>query len=461
MKVHRSEVTNPRGTSLAKDTPTARPEASSAQAPATGWAAKPGGARPAAQAQAPSRPAAAQAPAGYGGPGFEALLDRTTRSKATTGNRVTMLFDGVSSFAERNKLIDGAKQSINLQTFIFNSDDTGWDLARRLAKKAQEGVEVRVIYDGVGSNRADPKMFEMMEKAGVQVREYGDPLRQFWDVNDRWHEKHLIVDGKTSVEGGMNIANEYALGGSGKMVLSRGKTATEPWRDTDLKVEGPAVTDAQKAFLLNWKELGPDVTAAQREKLLPKLEPRPGGAQVRAVQARPDEEGNPNVDALYLHAINAAQKSITIENAYFVPPKNLRDALIDAARRGVDVKVMTNSRASNDFGAVSDCGRYFYDEMLAAGVKVYEKQGGTLHSKTATFDGQFSIVGSANLNGRSQGQDSEFVMAVQDKATAQQLEARFQSGVSNTKAVTTKELANEGFFTNLKQWALSTLAWTF
>ena len=86
--------------------------------------------------------------------------------------------------------------------------------------------------------------------------------------------------------------------------------------------------------------------------------------------ARPDEEGQPNVDALYLHAINAAQKSITIENAYFVPPKNLRDALVDAARRGVDVKVMTNSRASNDFGAVSDCARYFYDELLAAGVKV-------------------------------------------------------------------------------------------
>lgn len=455
MKIQRREVTSPKGTPVSK-------EAGAAAPAQPAWQPKgaDGPGAPAAQ-----RPALERTPlpttSRYGAAGFERLLDQTTRSRATDGNRVTMLFDGVQSFAERNRMIDGAKSSINLQTFIFTSDDTGWDLARRLAKKAQEGVQVRVIYDGVGSNRSGSEIFDFMKKAGVEVREYGDPLRQFWDVNDRWHEKHLIVDGKASVEGGMNIANEYALGGSGKLVASRGKVGTEPWRDVDLKLEGPSVRDAQEAFLKNWKDLGPDVPAAQRAKLFPKLEPLPQAANVRAVQARPDEEGQPNVDALYLHAINAAQKSITIENAYFVPPKGLREALIAAAKRGVEVKVMTNSRASNDFGAVSDCGRYFYDEMIAAGVKIFEKQGGTLHSKTATFDGQYSIVGSANLNGRSKGRDSEFVLAIKDPSTARQLEQRFSSGVSNTRAVTAQELAQEGLFTNLKQWALSTLAWTF
>jgi cardiolipin synthase len=304
-------------------------------------------------------------------------------------------------------------------------------------------------------------MFEMMRQAGVEVREYADPLRQFWDLNDRWHEKHLIVDGATSIEGGMNIASEYALGGSGKLVYSRGETGTEPWRDTDLQLEGPAVHDAQQAFVKNWNDLGKDVSAAERARLFPTLAPISGGATVRAVQARPDEEGQPNVDALYLHAINAAKKSITIENAYFVPTREIREALAAAARRGVEVKVMTNSRASNDFGAVSDAGRYFYDPLIEAGVKIHERVGSTLHSKTATFDGAFSIVGSANLNGRSKGRDSEFVLAISSPDTAAQLERRFDQGLAQTQRVTASELRNEGFFTNLKQWALSTLAWTF
>jgi cardiolipin synthase len=132
-----------------------------------------------------------------------------------------------------------------------------------------------------------------------------------------------------------------------------------------------------------------------------------------------------------------------------------------AAKRGVDVRVMTNSREANDMGFVSDAARHFYDDLMKAGVKIYEKHGGTLHSKTATFDGEFSIVGSVNLNGRSKNTDAEIAMAVTDPKTAKSLEERFAAGLRETSLVTPKELAKESFFTNLKQWALSTLAWTF
>lgn len=397
----------------------------------------------------------------YGTPAFEEVLDAATHSVARSDNKVTVLFDGVNSFAERNRMIDGAKSSINLQTFIFTDDDTGWDLARRLAGKAQEGVKVRVIYDALGSNRSDSKIFDFMKKAGVEVRPYGDPLKQFWDINDRWHEKHLIVDGQASVEGGMNIANEYAFGGSGRQIVSRGQQGAEPWRDVDIKVEGKAVHDAQRCFLLNWAELGEPVAQTEHAALFPEPKVTPGGPKVRVVHHRPDEEGDQNTNALYLKAIQSAQKSITIENAYFLPPKELREALMDAARRGVDVQVMTNSKASNDLGFVSDAARYFFDDLLAAGVKIHEKQGGTLHSKTATFDGSFSLVGSCNLNGRSKGRDSEVVMAIEDSHTARQLNRRFATGLGQTQQVTEKELQAEGFLTNLKQWALSTMAWTF
>ncbi len=479
MKINRppkAQVTPPESKVSAR---TSAPAAAPTAAPAKGWGAKTAAAAPKATSKgwvgkapalgpapvavrasvATSVPVAA--PSRFRDPAFTAQLDADTRSRATPGNGVTMLFDGVTSFAERGRMIAGAQKSISLQTFIFNSDETGWALANQLAAKAKEGVQVRVIYDGLGSNRADPKMFEMMKAAGVDVREYG-PQYDLPDLNNRWHEKHLIVDGQASIEGGMNIANEYALGGSGKMVFSRGTEATEPWRDADVKIAGPAVNDAARSFLSNWKTLGGEVSAPDEAAMLAPQAQAAGGTTVRVVQSNPGVEGAQNAThRLYLDAINHAQTSITIENAYFLPPDDLRQALTAAAQRGVQVKVLTNSRETNDMGAVSDAARYFYDDLEKAGVKIYEKQGGTLHSKTACFDGEFSIVGSVNLNGRSTNLDTEDALAIDGPAAGQQLEARFTQGLTQAREVTLDELGHEDFVTNLKQWALSTLAWTF
>ena len=134
---------------------------------------------------------------------------------------------------------------------------------------------------------------------------------------------------------------------------------------------------------------------------------------------------------------------------------------MNAARRGVDVRVITNGASSSDQGFVAEAARYFYDDMLAAGVRIYEKQGSTLHSKTASFDSEFSIVGSYNLNGRSAGQDSEVVLGIESKDTAAELEQRFTEGLAAAREVTQTELDAESSFTNLKQWTLSRLAWTF
>ncbi len=397
----------------------------------------------------------------FGTAQFERLLDRTTGSAARTGNTTAMLFDGVNSFEERNKIISEAKESVHLQTFIFTDDETGWELARLLASKAEEGLDVRVIYDKLGSNRSDEKIFDFMREAGVEVRGYGDMLTQFWDINDRWHEKHLIVDGQISIEGGMNIADEYAFGGSGRQLLpGGGRKSTEAWRDADMRIEGPAVHDAQRGFMKNWAELGEPIPEGA-QGLFSDAQEVEGGPTVRFVQHRPDEDGDDHTMQLYIHSINAAQSSIVIENAYFLPPPEIRQALVEAAERGVDVQIMTNSRASNDLGFVSDAARYFFDELLEAGCKIYEKQGGTIHSKTASFDGKYSLVGSHNLNGRSDSRDSESIMATNDPGIAQSLDQRFASGIAECEQITEKTLAQEGFFTNLKQWALSTMAWTF
>ncbi len=390
---------------------------------------------------------------------FEAKLDQLTDSVVRDGNKVTLLFDGINSYADRNRLIDGAKDTIHLQTFILTDDETGWDLAKRLGRKALEGVKVRLIYDALGSARSDKEIFDFMKKCGVEVRAYGHPVKQFWDVNDRWHEKHLIVDGKVSIEGGMNIADEYAFTGTGKLCPERGPTG-EPWRDVDARLEGPAVADAQKAFLTNWKELGPDVDSAELERLFPPLEVA-GDGKVRVVQHRPDEDGDDNTHQLYLQAVRSAQKSITIENAYFLPPKDLREALCDAARRGVEVKVLLNSRASTDFSFVWYATSHFYKDYVDAGVKLFEKHGPMVHAKTATFDGEYSIVGSVNLNGRSRGRDSEVALAIGDSAVSAELEARFASGLAEATEVTQKDVTDKDLGTSLKQYSLSLLSWTF
>jgi len=440
----------------------------SAEAPAASQAAQaagPVGRAAAAQkvsVAAPAEKRNAPGPA-FGSPEFERVMDASTGSVSRANNKITMLFDGVDSFAERKKMIEGAKESICLQTFIFTNDETGRETAKLLSEAAQRGVKVRLIYDGMGSNRSGTEIFEQMKKAGVEVREYGDPLRQFWDINNRWHEKHLIVDGKEGITGGMNIADEYAFGGSGRQALGRPKESQNAWRDTDVKIEGPAVSDQQNAFLKNWKELGPPVPRAEAQRMLQKANETAvqGGPKARIVQHRPDEEGDGHTMALYKNAVRSAEKSITIENAYFNPPDDLKKELIAAAKRGVDVKIMTNSKATNDMGVVSDAARYHYDEMIAAGVKIYERQTSTLHSKTAAFDGKYSITGSVNLNARSDTLDSEVAMATDDPATAKALEKRFAQGLPETKQVTKKELEKESFWTNLKQWGMSLMDWTF
>jgi cardiolipin synthase len=219
------------------------------------------------------------------------------------------------------------------------------------------------------------------------------------------------------------------------------------------------VQDEQTSFLRNWALLGEPVAATP--SLYPRAPQVAGTSEVRVVQQHPD--GDPpddHIHRLYLRAIGAATKSITIENAYFVPPPELRDALIEAAQRGVKVRVLTNSKESSDMGFVVDAARYHYDALIAAGVEIAEKTGGTLHSKTASFDGQYAIVGSYNLNGRSHGRDTECAVAIRDNAVASGLDRRFDEGVASANRITADVIARDSFVDDVRQWMMSTVSWT-
>ncbi|MBJ80956.1 MAG: hypothetical protein CMH60_06530 [Myxococcales bacterium] len=384
-------------------------------------------------------------------PAFERLIDEQTNSVTLQGNRVTPLFDGPQAFSARNKLIDEAQHSIYLQTFIFTDDGTGWDLAKRLVAKAREGVEVKVIYDGLGSLRTDDRLFKYMKKNGVQVREYGKPL-EFWDWNDRWHEKIMVTDSTRAIVGGMNIADEYATGSSIQPLLALARRGPEAWRDTDMLVEGPSAQLALQGFASNWRDLRGKFSADETRRLFVEAPRYEDNASVRFVQHRPEDDGDDNTSRLLIHAINTATESVILENAYFVPPKRLREALMNAARRGVKVKILTNGKESSDVRMVTSAGRFHYDDLLEAGVEIYEYKGSTLHSKTALFDDKYSIIGSMNLNGRSKHCDSESLFATNDKNNAIALKQRFNEGLESAEQVTMKGLENDTFLQRLSQF---------
>ncbi len=404
--------------------------------------------------------AAHTAPA-IGSPLFERALDKATGSVSRSPCDVTPLFDGPQAFGERLRMLDAAKTSVHIQTYRITDDETGWALAKKLVEKAQQGVPVRFIYDAIGSLPADRALFDYMKAGGVQVRQRAADLLDPLALNDRWHEKHFIVDGEESIEGGMNLADEYAFGGTDRRCTHHANEGAEGFRDVDVLLRGEVVHDAQRAFLKNWATLGPPVPDEELHALFPTPEVEDGAA-VRFVQHRPKDDGDDHTHQLMLQCIRSATTSITIENAYFLPPKDLRDALIEAARRGVLVRVMTNSVESNNHGFVSECARYFYADMIAAGVGIYERVGPPcLHAKTAEFDGVFSMIGSCNLNGRSKDRDSECTVCTDDQDCARSLRERFDSGLGACLLVTPAHLDGDGFFRSMKQWALSTLAWTF
>jgi cardiolipin synthase A/B len=393
-----------------------------------------------------------------GSSAFESALDAITGTTRRGGNDVKLLLDGQASFPERLKLIRDAKSSVHLQTFIFASDATGWEMANALAEKARAGIPVRVIVDAIGSHIMTNDMKQMMRDAGVDLRVQGTLL----SPNQLWHEKHLIVDGEVAINGGMNIADKYALGGSGKMVLSKDtQTSSSPWRDVDVRVEGASVHDVQRAFLRNWASVGGSTDIPQWN---PSGHRPANGADehIRVVQHRPIEAGDDNTHLVYMAAVKGAQTSIDIENAYFVPTPELRDALIEAARRGVKVRIMTNSDTSNDMGIVTGCARAFYADLLRAGVEIYERNGdSTLHSKTATFDGQFSLVGSCNLNGRSRHYDSEVLICSSSERIAAELHKRFEDGIPEATRITPDSAVLKGWRNQLRSWLLSTFADVF
>ena len=339
-----------------------------------------------------------------------ALEEAIVGSPLIVGNKVTLLIDGPTTYKAMFDAIEKAKDHINLETYIFDPDEIGQQFADALIAKQQSGVQVNIIYDSVGALNTPAEFFQRMRDTGIKVLEYNPvnplKLRKGWDVNQRDHRKLLVIDGEVAFVGGINISGVYSSSSRSGSSLSSGSSGGKadkdkkdakdiPWRDTHIRIEGPVVSEFQKLFITTWQEQKGEPLA--QRNYLPKLKTK-GEQAVRAIGSSPLEPYS-QIYVTLISAINSAETSIYITNAYFVPDPQLKEALTNAAARGVDVKLILPGKTDSDL--VWYASRSHYTDLLEDGIHIYERQDAMLHAKTAVIDGVWSTIGSTNLDWRS------------------------------------------------------------
>jgi cardiolipin synthase len=366
-----------------------------------------------------------------------ALEQMVSEAPLSLGNLVVILENGPNTYAAMFDAIATARDSINMETYILESDDVGQQFADALIAKQAAGVQVNLIHDAVGTLGTSKAFFKRLSDAGVNVLTFNpiNPLaaKAGWDVNQRDHRKLLVVDGKRAVMGGINISSVYSSSGGGSSGGgSRGGTKADalPWRDTDLLIEGPVVAPLQKLFMETWQSQ--KGTALAPRDYFPPL-PAAGHEVVRAIGSAPDEPFS-QIYVTLISALNSAENEILITNAYFVPDPQLTQALIRAVARGVDVKLIVPS--TTDSSLVFHAGRAHYDVLLRAGVKIYERRQALLHAKTALIDGVWATVGSTNLDWRSFLHNQELTAVILGAEFGAKMRAAFDRDLAASDPIT-------------------------
>lgn len=342
-----------------------------------------------------------------------------TQGALEPGNTVEVLQNGDGFFPLLLRDIAAAKESVHIETYIWYDSGIANELATLLAKKAREGVKVRVLVDASGG-RQIKKVREMLESAGVQVATF-HPLRisNLGRLNNRDHRKLWIIDGRIAYTGGYGISDEWTGRADRK----------DRYRDTGVRISGPVVNHLQGAFAENWIEETGEIPAG--DSYFPKIDPS-GSTTAHVAYTSPTGSAS-SVQVLYYLAINAARREILIQNPYLLPDEQAIAALQEAVKRGVDVRVMVPSDDATDSPIVQHASHHHFGTLLRRGVKLYEYQPTLLHQKIIVIDGLWSCVGSTNFDDRSFQLNDEISVGFVDPAIAAQLRAAFADDLKKTR----------------------------
>lgn len=365
-----------------------------------------------------------------------AIEQAVSETPLVLGNRTTLLQDGPQTFRAIFSAIHHATDHINLEYYTFEDiTNDGERLSDLLMERRRHGVAVNIIYDSYGSQNTPSDIFDRLKKAGVGLVEFNpiDPLaaKGSYSLNDRDHRKVLIVDGRFAVIGGVNLSTSYQSVIFSKFEQPDGRIP-QHWRDTDLQIEGPAVAQLQKLFVEHWKaQQGPPIDETH---FYPTIQPQ-GKEVLRIIGSRPSREISRYYVTL-LSAIRNAEKSICLSAAYFVPSHQEKEDLIAAARRGVSVRLLLPDQSDSDVAIA--VAHSHYEDLLEAGVKIYETHGIVLHSKTVVIDGVWSAIGSSNFDQRSVLFNDEVDAVVLGRETATALSTMFEDDIKRAKQIDAK-----------------------
>ena len=357
-----------------------------------------------------------------GSPGFLRAAEALTAAPISYGNTAELLINGDRIFPAYLGAIREARTSVNLLSYAYWRGQIAVDVAEAMCERAKAGVECNVLLDAVGAARMDRKLVGKMEEAGVCVR-FCRPPKPYAikRLENRTHRKLLIADGRVGLTGGVGIAEEWT------------GDAQDPdhWRDTHVRVVGPVVRGLQGAFAENWLEATGQVLAG--EDHLPEIEEEADGGPMQVIRSRAGV-GDSNVEALYFLAIAAARETIELTSAYFAPRPAFTDALVDAAERGVDIRILVPG-PHIDKQLVRTAGRSVYSQLMEAGIRVFEFQPTMLHAKTLVVDGIWSSVGSVNFDNRSFQLHDEATLGVQSERFARELHDVFEADLERSEEI--------------------------
>jgi cardiolipin synthase len=353
------------------------------------------------------------------------------------GNNITTLINGDQIFPAMLGAIRSAKRSINFETYVFWDGEIATQFTKALTDAAQRGVEVNAVLDARGASKMGLQNTERLRRAGVKVVKYH---RAFWPdprrYNNRTHRKLLIVDGKTAFIGGAGVADLW----------TGNADSPKHWRDNHYKVTGPVVAQIQASFVSNWlKTRG---TMLHGDDYFPPLA-NAGSIQAQAIRSGAHYE---NLDLMYLLGIASAQKTLRIENAYFLPDDLIRKELVAAAKRGVKIDIIVPGKKI-DQKLVRAASRRHWSELIEAGIKIYEYEPTMVHVKLMIVDDVFSPVGSGNFDNRSIRLNDEANLDVLDRQFAAEQTRFFEMDKRQSHEVALEELKGLRFANPFEQVA--------
>ncbi len=365
------------------------------------------------------------------------LMLSNSNALLTSNNEITILRNGKETFPAIFQAIEKAKHHIHLEYYIIDNDELGGQLKDLLIRKASQGVEVRVIYDDVGSWQLPKKYILELRDAGVKIdcfMQVRFPMLTS-RVNYRNHRKIVVIDGEIGFTGGLNFADRYM----------HGTKALGRWRDTHLMVKGSAATSMQIVFMADWYFVSKEILKGERYfRSLPQTK----GKLIQVVSSGPDSDWE-SISQAYFAAIASARERVYIATPYLIPTPDIIFAMKTAALGGIDIRVLLPGRSDAFFpkwGTDSYVG-----ELLEAGVKIYRYKPGFTHSKLAVVDGIFSTVGTANLDFRSLETNFEVNAMIYDEGIASQLERYFMDDLANSEQLVLGEWQQRSKYRKAKE----------